>query len=91
MAGARVFDEAVLHAVERVALIDGGFLDSFEFGGRHRGFRIDQQRLFVPNAAGNQMRPCAGWRASDDAVEVVGEALGLHESFCRPPSEQPTK
>src|SRR6185437_13899996 len=41
--------------------------------------RIVEQRLLVPDEAGEEVGPGVGWRADDDAVEIVGEALRLHQ------------
>ena len=79
MAARRVFDDAILHAIERVAGGQRGGLNGRQFLRRNVAVLIAEQRQIVPSGVGQQVGPIVGGRAGDDAVVILGVALGFHE------------
>ena len=71
----RIFDDAVFHAVERVALIEHGLMDRGIFRGRDvAGFVLVRDRG-SPDLAALQVRRIIGGRSGDDAVVIVRISL----------------
>ena len=81
MAGARIFDHAIFHSVEGVALPQNRLLNGGKLGRRDGGFRIVEQGALVPQKACEKVGPVVGGSAGDDTVEVVGKPLRFHEGL----------
>src|SRR5581483_4855123 len=81
MAGARVADDAVGHAVESVAGLDRRDVDRVELRLRHRRADGDIHRELGPELRRDEAVPVEGGRAGEDAVVIVGEALRLHPAL----------
>ena len=75
----RVFDDAVFHAIERIAGLERRGFDGRQFARGNVGGRIGQGCLHIPNGGSQQMGPEVGGRSGDDAVIVRRKALSLHE------------
>ena len=74
-----IFDDAVLHAIERIASGQGGGLNGGQLLRRNEAVLIAEQREIIPSGVGQQVRPIVGGRAGDDAVVILGIALGFHQ------------
>ena len=81
MARAGIGDDAVLQAVELVALRKNGAVNQRHIGGGDVAGIIREQRLHADGRAGEQRAPVVGGGAGQDAVVVGGETLRLHERF----------
>src|SRR5262249_12322928 len=80
-AAGRIFDEAVLDAVARVASLESGLVERPEFGWRHSRLRIFERGVGAPDEADHEVGPVVGGRSGDDTVVIVGESLRFHESL----------
>src|SRR5262249_47915409 len=82
LARARILDEPVLHAIERVTLRDDLRLDRLQRVGRQRPrverARIGECRLDVLDELCADAGEIVSGRAGDDAIEIVRIALRLH-------------
>ena len=81
VAARRVFDHAILHAIERVASSQRGGLNGGQLLRRNVAVLVAQQRQLVPGRVRQQVRPIVGGRAGDDAVVIVGVALRFHQGL----------
>ena len=78
-AAPRVGEDAVLHAVERVARRVHGGGDRGDLLRRDEARRIERERARVEDGRREQRRPVVGRGAGEDAVVVAGIALRLHQ------------
>ena len=82
LALARIVDHAVLDAVDQIAGICGRLAEDRRLGGWDVALRVLQRRHRIPEVrAGVEARPVVGRVAGDEAVEVLGIALRLHQTL----------
>src|SRR5436305_109592 len=73
----RIGDHAVLDSVQLVALRQRGRLDHRQLGRGNRA--VIENRLLVEDEPGEVVAPEVRGSGNDDTVEVLGEALRLHQ------------
>ena len=76
LTAARIFDDAIGYAIERIAGVERGVIEQRIFGGRNVGGIVPVNNLRDPERPHGAACPIGGGRSGNDAVEILGDIAG---------------